>query len=45
MAATGNLNQMYRHSVPGGVGGSIGIDVYENPRFYQHFDKLNIIGK
>lgn len=42
---TENLGQMYRHADPGGVGKSIGIDVYENPHFYDWFDKVHIIGK
>jgi filamentous hemagglutinin len=42
---TENLGQMYRHADPGGVGRSIGIDVYENPHFYDWFDKVNIIPK
>lgn len=40
---TENLGQMYRHPDPGGVGRSIGIDVFENPQFYDWFDKVNII--
>jgi hypothetical protein len=42
---TENLGQMYRHADPGGVGKSIGIDVYETPTFYNWFDKVNILGK
>lgn len=42
---TENLGQMYRHGDPGGVGKAIGIDVYENPHFYDWFDKVNIIGQ
>jgi RHS repeat-associated protein len=42
---TENLGQMYRHADPGGVGKSIGIDVYENPQFYDWFEKVNILGQ
>lgn len=40
---TQKLDQMYRHDDPGGVTKAIGIDVYENPQFYDWFDKVNII--
>ena len=36
------LQHMYEHPDPGGVGRSIGIDVYETPEFYEWFDKVNI---
>ncbi|RYG31287.1 hypothetical protein EON81_23230 [bacterium] len=42
---TYRLGQMQRHADPGGVGRSIGIDVYEHPEFYQWFDRVHIIEK
>jgi hypothetical protein len=41
---TENLGQMYQHADPGGVGQSIGIDVYEHPEFYDWFDQVQILG-
>jgi RHS repeat-associated protein len=40
---TEKLDEMYRHADPGGVGKSIGIDVYEHPEFYDWFDKVHIL--
>jgi prepilin-type N-terminal cleavage/methylation domain-containing protein len=40
---TGNLAQMYEHADPGGVGRSIGIDVYEHPEFYDWFNKVHVL--
>jgi filamentous hemagglutinin len=42
---TENLGQMYRHADPGGVGKAIGIDVYENPQFYDWFNKVEVLSK
>jgi len=42
---TKNLDQMFRHPDPGGVGKAIGIDVYENPTFYDWFDNATILPK
>jgi filamentous hemagglutinin len=40
---TDKLIQTCRHPDPGGVGQSIGIDVYENPQFYEWFDGVTIL--
>lgn len=40
---TENMSQMYRHADPGGVGSSIGIDVYEHPEFYDWFSRVRTI--
>lgn len=42
---TRNLDLMYRHADPGGVGKAIGLDVFENPQFYDWFNKVEIISK
>ena len=39
---TDRLKNMVEHPDPGGVGKSIGIDVYETPDFYDWFDKVNL---
>jgi len=31
------LQLMFEHADPGGVGGSVGIDVFDNPQFYDWF--------
>jgi filamentous hemagglutinin len=36
------LKHMTPHPDPGGVGKATGIDVYENPEFYDWFDKVTI---
>jgi len=36
------LKFMYEHADPGGVGRSIGIDVYEKPEFYDWFNKVHL---
>ena len=36
------LRHMHQHPDPGGVGRSIGIDVYETPEFYDWFDNVVI---
>jgi RHS repeat-associated protein len=40
---TEKLDLMYRHSDPGGVGKSIGVDVYETPEFYNWFNGVTIL--
>ncbi|GMU02759.1 hypothetical protein KH5H1_68790 [Corallococcus caeni] len=39
---TDKLKFMYEHPDPGGVGKSIGIDVYETPEFYKWFNGVNV---
>ena len=39
---TDKLKKMVEHPDPGGVGRSIGIDVYETPEFYDWFDGVSI---
>lgn len=41
---TEKLDFMIRHGDPGGVGKAIGIDVFENPQFYDWFKGVNILG-
>jgi hypothetical protein len=41
---TEKLDFMIRHGDPGGVGKAIGIDVFENPQFYDWFKGVNVLG-
>lgn len=38
-----NVEKMYRHDDPGGVGKAVGVDVYETPEFYDWFDTVRMI--
>ena len=41
---TEKLDFMIKHGDPGGVGKAIGIDVFENPQFYDWFKGVNVLG-
>ncbi len=41
---TEKIDFMSRHGDPGGVGKAIGIDVFENPQFYDWLKGVNVLG-